>query len=106
MNTYKVRDKDVINAILNHTTGRPAMSLLEKIIFIADYIEPGRKQAPHLDEIRRIAFQNLDDALLRILEDTIIYLQDFPDDIDPMTEKTLEYYRNEKLLEKEESEAS
>ena len=105
MNTYKVHDKDVINAILNHTTGRPAMSLLEKIIFVADYIEPGRKQAPHLDEIRRLAFQNLDDALLRILEDTIIYLQNFPDDIDPMTEKTLEYYRKEKLPEKEESEA-
>lgn len=104
MNTYKVHDKDVINAILNHTTGRPGMSLLEKIIFVADYIEPGRKQAPHLDEIRRLAFQNLDRALLRILEDTIIYLQNFPEDIDPMTEKTLEYYRKEKLLEEEESE--
>ncbi|MDE6128144.1 MAG: bis(5'-nucleosyl)-tetraphosphatase (symmetrical) YqeK [Lachnospiraceae bacterium] len=104
MNTYKVHDKDVINAILNHTTGRPGMSLLEKIIFVADYIEPGRKQAPHLDEIRRLAFQNLDSALLRILEDTIIYLQNFPEDIDPMTEKTLDYYRKEKLLEEEESE--
>lgn len=104
MNTYKVHDKDVINAILNHTTGRPGMSLLEKIIFVADYIEPGRKQAPHLDEIRRLAFQNLDRALLRILEDTIIYLQNFLEDIDPMTEKTLEYYRKEKLLEEEESE--
>lgn len=103
MNTYKVRDKDVINAILNHTTGRPGMSLLEKIIFVADYIEPGRKQAPHLAEIRRLAFQNLDNALQQILEDTILYLRDFPDDIDPMTEKTLEYYRKEKM-DKEKSE--
>ena len=104
MNTYKVHDKDVINAILNHTTGRPGMSLLEKIIFVADYIEPGRKQAPHLDEIRRLAFQNLDSALLRILEETIIYLQNFPEDIDPITEKSLDYYRKEILLEEEESE--
>lgn len=105
MKTYKVHDKDVINAILNHTTGRPGMSLLEKIIFVADYIEPGRKQAPHLDEIRRLSFQNLDAALLRILEDTILYLQDSPGDIDPMTEKTLEYYRNAIQSEQEESEA-
>lgn len=105
MNTYKVRDKDVINAILNHTTGRPGMSLLEKIIFVADYIEPGRKQAPHLAEIRRLAFQNLDNALQQILEDTILYLRDFPDDIDPMTEKTLEYYRKGKM-DKEKSEVS
>ena len=52
MNKYKVHDSDVINAILNHTTGRPGMSLLEKIIFVADYIEPGRKKAPNLAEIR------------------------------------------------------
>lgn len=105
MNTYKVRDRDVMNAILNHTTGRPGMSLLEKIVFVADYIEPGRKQAPHLADIRRLAFQELDSALLQILEDTILYLQDFPDEIDPMTEKTLEYYRKEKQMEEKESEA-
>lgn len=105
MNTYKVRDKDVINAILNHTTGRPGMTLLEKIIFVADYIEPGRKQAPHLDEIRRLSFQDLDKALLYILEDTILYLQDSPGDIDPMTAKTLEYYRKVEQLKNEESEA-
>ena len=54
MEKYHVEDKDVINAILNHTTGRPRMSLLEKIIFVADYIEPGRKQAPNLKEIRKM----------------------------------------------------
>ncbi|MGN1146822.1 MAG: bis(5'-nucleosyl)-tetraphosphatase (symmetrical) YqeK [Lachnospiraceae bacterium] len=93
MNTYHVHDGEVINAILNHTTGRPGMSLLEKIIFVADYIEPGRKQAPNLAEIRRMAFIDLDKAMLQILEDTLDYLQSTAGEIDPMTERTYEYYR-------------
>lgn len=92
MNEYGVDDPDVINAILNHTTGRPGMSLLEKIVFIADYIEPGRKQAPNLAEIRKLAFVNLDQALIRILEDTLVYLKDSGGEMDPMTGKTYAYY--------------
>lgn len=93
MEEYEVNDSDVIHAILNHTTGRPGMSVLEKIIFIADYIEPGRMKAPHLDEIRRLAFVNLDAALLRILEDTLCYLEECGGEIDPMTRRTYNYYR-------------
>lgn len=93
MEEYAVNDSDVIHAILNHTTGRPGMSVLEKIIFIADYIEPGRMKAPHLDEIRRLAFVNLDAALLRILEDTLCYLEEGGGEIDPMTRRTYNYYR-------------
>lgn len=92
MHEYGVTDPDVINAILNHNTGRPGMSLLEKIIYVADYIEPGRKQAPNLQEIRKLAFMNLDHALLRILEDTLSYLKNSGSEIDPMTEKTYLYY--------------
>ncbi|HKM33278.1 MAG TPA: bis(5'-nucleosyl)-tetraphosphatase (symmetrical) YqeK [Lachnospiraceae bacterium] len=93
MNTYKVHDPDVINAILNHTTGRPGMSLLEKIIFVSDYIEPGRKQAPNLASIRKLAFTNLDAAMLQILSDTLGYLKESKGEIDPMTLKTYEYYK-------------
>ena len=71
---YGITNQDILNAIQNHTTGRRGMSLLEKIIFVADYIEPGRKQAPNLAEIRKLAFVNLDSALLTILEDTLTYL--------------------------------
>lgn len=92
MDKYHVQDKDVINAILNHTTGRPGMSTLEKIIFVADYIEPGRKQAPNLDEVRKLAFMDLDRALVKILADTLTYLKDGAGEIDPMTQKTYEYY--------------
>ena len=81
-----------MNAILNHTTGRPGMSLLEKIIFVADYIEPGRKKAPNLAEIREMAFISLDGAVVKILKDTLDYLKSTPGEIDPMTQKTYDYY--------------
>lgn len=92
MKKFNVHDPDIINAILNHTTGRPGMSDLEKIIYIADYIEPGRKQAPNLSIVRKLAFQNLDQALLKILEDTLQYLKDSGSEMDPMTQKTYEFY--------------
>ena len=92
---YGVKDPDVLHAILYHTTGRPGMSLLEKIIFVADYIEPGRDRAPGLQEIRVLAFTDLDGALRRILEDTLHYLEGRPEEIDPMTRTTLQYYRHE-----------
>ena len=92
METYHITDSDIINAILNHTTGRPGMSTLEKIIFVADYIEPNRKQAPNLDQIRKLAFVDLDQALLWILKDTLRYLNSIDGEIDPMTQKTYDYY--------------
>lgn len=93
---YGVRDEDILNAVQYHTTGREGMSLLEKIIFVADYIEPGRKQAPNLAEIRRLSFEDLDAALLKILEDTMDYLKNAGGEVDSMTEKTLRYYRSQK----------
>lgn len=92
MEEYEVTDVDVIHAILNHTTGRPGMSLLEKIIFIADYIEPGRDKAANLERIRELAFVDLDAALLAILHDILEYLESTGEEIDPMTRKTYDYY--------------
>lgn len=93
MQKFNVHDSDTINAILNHTTGRPDMSCLEKIIYVADYIEPGRKQAPNLTEIRKLAFLDLDKALYSILEDTLVYLRTVEGDVDPMTQKTYDFYK-------------
>lgn len=89
---YGIEDRDIINAIVNHTTGREGMSLLEKIVFVADYIEPGRKHAPDLACIRALAFEDINKALLRILEDTLNYLKTSGEELDPMTEITLKYY--------------
>ena len=91
---YGVTDPDILNAIRSHTTGRPGMSTLEKIIFIADYIEPGRNEAPNLDKIRQTAFEDLDKTLLMILGDTLDYLHRKKAGIDPMTQKTFDYYSN------------
>lgn len=93
MEEFHVKDTDIINAILNHTTGRPGMSTLEKIIFIADYIEPNRTQAPNLKEIRKKAFVDLDQTMLQILADMLTYLNSTGGEVDPMTQKTYEYYR-------------
>ncbi len=93
MDTYHIKDMDILNAILYHTTGHPEMSLLEKIIFIADYIEPGRKQASNLDFIRKLAFMDLDKALLKILEDTLEYLKQSQEEIDTATQETYEFYK-------------
>lgn len=95
MEEYRIEDSDIINAISYHTTGRPGMSLLEKIIFVADYIEPGRNKALHLNEIRNLAFIDLDKALLKILEDTLLYLKDSNEEIDDCTQTTYDYYKLE-----------
>ncbi len=91
---YKIEDEDIISAIKYHTTGRVNMSLLEKIVFVADYIEPRRDAAPNLTQIRKMAFSDIDKALLMILEDTLIYLKSQSNDIDPATEETYNYYYN------------
>ncbi|MBD5445089.1 MAG: HD domain-containing protein [Lachnospiraceae bacterium] len=89
---YGVNEEDILNAIKYHTTGRPNMSKLEKILYIADYIEPDRKHAPNLAQVRCMAYQDLDKTLLKILDDTLSYLNSTGGQIDPMTKKTYEYY--------------
>lgn len=94
MDKFDVNDKDIINAILYHTTGRPAMSTLEKIIYIADYIEPKRSKAQNLTEIRRMAFVDLDITMLMILSDTLDYLRKKQgSNIDEMTVRAYDYYK-------------
>ncbi len=93
---YGIEDKDIINSIRTHTTGEPGMTLLQKIIFTADFIEPRRDQAQNLTEIRKLAFTDLNKAVEKILHDTLNYLgkkKDAP--IDPATKLTYEYYKKE-----------
>lgn len=94
MHKYGITDMDVVNAILVHTTGAPDMSLLEKIIYVADYIEPNRKEAPNLAEIRKMAFVDIDMAIYMIMKDTLEYLNRKKGAIDNMTKKAYEYYAN------------
>lgn len=91
---YQVMDEDVLNAIRFHTTGRPNMSLLEKIVFIADYIEPNREKFGGLDEARRLAYLDLDKAMAYILENTIEYVKARGRLLHPLSVEALEYYKN------------
>ncbi|MBO7601215.1 MAG: bis(5'-nucleosyl)-tetraphosphatase (symmetrical) YqeK [Lachnospiraceae bacterium] len=94
---YGIDDEDILNAIAYHTTGRPNMTVLEKIIYIADYIEPGRDRQPNLNVIRKAAFTDIDTALLMILSDTVGYLKATkPDGVDPLTEETYIFYEDSK----------
>ena len=95
---YGITDGAVLSAIRYHTTGQPGMSLLEKIIYIADYIEPGRKEIPGLSKIRRAAFTDLDRAVALAAKGTIKYLKMAGKPIDKLTIKTYEYYNDEKIF--------
>jgi predicted HD superfamily hydrolase involved in NAD metabolism len=66
-------DPEVLNAIRFHTSGRPGMTLLEKVIYLADYIEPGR-HFPGVEEVRELAEENLEDALIKSIQNSIVFL--------------------------------
>ncbi|MBQ2745881.1 MAG: bis(5'-nucleosyl)-tetraphosphatase (symmetrical) YqeK [Lachnospiraceae bacterium] len=90
---YGVDDEEILSAIRCHTTGKPDMTTLEKIIFIADYIEPGRDKEKNLAEIRKISFEDIDEAMYMILRDTLEYLEGGEGEIDPTTEETYLFYK-------------
>ncbi|MCD8300487.1 MAG: bis(5'-nucleosyl)-tetraphosphatase (symmetrical) YqeK [Clostridiales bacterium] len=92
---FKVKDVKVLHAIAVHTTGVPGMNLLDQIIFVSDYIEPGRCEAPHLDRLREIAVKDLDQATYLILRDTVNYLNTLAGHVtDPTTANAYKYYKN------------
>lgn len=72
-NIYGVEDEEVLNAIKYHTIGRKNMSKLDKIIYLADMIEP-KRNFPGVDEIRERTFKDLDDGLMFALDESIIFL--------------------------------
>lgn len=72
---FGIDDEDILNAIAYHTTGRAGMSTLEKIIFLADAIEPGRHY-PGVEEIRKAAETDLDGACILSLTRTIEHIRD------------------------------
>lgn len=90
---YGIGDQGILDAITWHTTGKPAMTLLEKIIYIADYIEPNRTKASDLPDVRKLAFEDIDMTLFKILADTLAYLRGSSKTMDGMTFRTYEYYK-------------
>jgi predicted HD superfamily hydrolase involved in NAD metabolism len=68
-----ITDGEILDAIRYHTSGRPNMSTLEKVIYLADYIEPGR-HFPGVEEVRELAKKSLTEALIASVKNTIIFL--------------------------------
>lgn len=98
-NKYGITDPEILSAIDCHTTGKPAMSLLDKIVYIADYIEPDRDRAPNLSLYRKLAFENIDTCLTAIILGTLEYLESEGRPVDAMTRKAYEYYKKQELKE-------
>ena len=92
---YQITQEDILLAVRNHTLGRPDMTPVEQIVYLADYLEPGRTQptTPCLDDIRKIAFQNLDEATFLVSENSIRYFETTGKDADPMTYQVYDYYK-------------
>ena len=85
----------VVSAITWHTTGRPGMSRLEKILYLADYMEPTRS-FDGVEELRRLSYLDLDRAMELGLSMSISDLKARHKEIHPMTEKAMEYYNSGK----------
>lgn len=92
---YYITDNEILSAISYHTTGRPGMTDLEKVVFLADYLEPFRTQPtiPTLNEIRKIAFTDINKAVYLALKNTLRYLSESGMEMDLTTEETYHEYR-------------
>lgn len=96
---YGIDDEEILEAIRFHTTGKPGMDKLGCILFVSDYIEPGRKDIPGLSKVRKCAFdEGLEEAVIMKLSNVLGYLDETSDNIDDMTLKTYRYFLD--LMEK------
>ena len=93
-NKYGIEDPEIISAIACHTTGKADMSVLDKIVYIADYIEPRRYKADNLPQMRKLAYEDLDKTMYEILKGTLDYLNKKGSSIDPMTMQAYQYFES------------
>lgn len=82
-----IQDEEVLSAIYYHTTGNGNMSTIEKVIFLADYIEPNR-QFPGVEAVRVEALKDLNHACLMAVRNTIQFLMKQNQKIHPLTLET------------------
>ena len=94
-NVYGVDDPDVLGAIRWHTTGHAGMTRLEKIIYLADMIEPSRKPYPGLEEIRALCWKDLDLAMHTALTMSLEHVVSQGKTLHPDTLAALQEYEHE-----------
>ena len=80
----------VVSAIEHHTTGKADMNLLEKIIYVADYMEPNRN-FPGVERLRELAYADITAALKLGLEMTLEHLKNQGNEVSPESQKALAY---------------
>jgi len=95
---YGIKNGEILNSILNHTVGRPKMSIYEKVIFISDYIEPNRTYESCV-KVRNIVEKSLDLAVFTAINDSIIFYEKEQSKIPLIAFEARHYYR--KILEDE-----
>ena len=88
-------NKAVVDAIESHTTGKANMNTLEKIIYLADYIEPNRT-IPGVEELRRLSYTDLDAAMKLGLEMTLEHLNRQGAEVSPESQEALAWLHSEK----------
>ncbi|ACT02648.1 bis(5'-nucleosyl)-tetraphosphatase (symmetrical) YqeK [Paenibacillus sp. JDR-2] len=81
---YGVKDREVLDAIRYHTSGRVGMTKLDKVVCLADYMEPGR-DFPGIDRIRELSETSLEQALIAGFDSTIFFLLEKGNRIYPLT---------------------
>jgi len=86
--TFGITDREILDAIRNHTLGRPGMGALSCVVFLADFLEPGRGNTPRLNELRQIGRERLLRGVVGVCEDSLRYLLDTRKPIHPRTVDT------------------
>ena len=90
--TFDVKDEEVLQAIANHTLGRPGMSLLSCIVFLADSVEPGRGDTLELESLRQLSYQSLYHAVWLTCDYNFKYLMKNNCLIHPRTVSTRNWF--------------
>ncbi len=90
---YNITNPSIISAIETHTTGAPNMTPLQKLIYLADMLEPNR-DFPTVDELRQAVQEDFDRGFLLAVERTMDYLLSTNRPIHPLTEACLAFYKN------------
>lgn len=92
---YGIEDEEILSAIRYHTTGREDMTMLEKIVYLADKTEKNRRYEG-VEELRTLADEDIDDAIICSLERTIEYVKMRSQELDIESLKTLKFLKEEK----------
>lgn len=86
-------NNNVYNAIRTHSMGEANMTTLQKIIFISDYVEPFRDKIDNIDNLRKLAYINIDECVYQITNQTLFFLKSIKANIHKNAYDTLDYYK-------------